>query len=58
MTVGASDTVDTAVELLVASKLHRVYVLDDAERPISVVSITDVLRLLVGTDAASSGDRP
>jgi CBS domain-containing protein len=35
------------VAMLVASKVHRVYVVDEQERPVGVVTITDVLRKLV-----------
>lgn len=35
------------VALLVGSKIHRVYVIDDKEQPVGIVTMTDVLRKVV-----------
>ncbi|KAF6250582.1 hypothetical protein COO60DRAFT_796807 [Scenedesmus sp. NREL 46B-D3] len=41
----------TMVEILdkiVSHRIHRVYVIDDQERPVGVVTCTDVVRLIIG----------
>ncbi len=35
------------VGLLVRSKIHRVYVIDEQEKPVGIVTMTDVLRKVV-----------
>jgi len=47
--VFASDTLARAVALLAATRVHRVFVVDDEEhyRPIKVISITDILNFLL-----------
>ncbi len=39
-------TLAEVVGLLVAHKIHRVYVIDDKEQPAGIVTMTDVLRTL------------
>jgi CBS domain-containing protein len=43
------DTLARAVGLLVATRIHRIFIADDerAYRPVAVVSITDILKLFV-----------
>jgi len=47
--VFASDTLGRAVALLAATRVHRVFVVDNEEhyRPIKVISITDILNYLI-----------
>jgi hypothetical protein len=45
VTVAPEDTLLRVMEVLVAHKLHRVYVADERAKPVGVVTITDVLRL-------------
>lgn len=45
--VHASDTFGSAVELLAASGLHRLYVVDDVNTPVGVVSLTDIIHTIV-----------
>jgi CBS domain-containing protein len=49
--VSPSDSVSMVVELLAASKLHHVYVVDADRRPTGVVSLTDVMRALAASIA-------
>jgi len=39
----ASDTLEHAINLLADHSIHRVYVVDDAKKPIGVVTLKDVL---------------
>lgn len=43
-TLRAGDSLGTAVEVLVSSKQHSLFVLDEARRPVGVLSLTDVLK--------------
>jgi len=45
--VRAGDTLDYVIKLLVTYKIHRVYVVDDDDKPLGVVSLRDVLLELV-----------
>jgi CBS domain-containing protein len=44
VTVSASSTFETVLELLATKGLHRVYVVDADGKPTSVITLTDVLR--------------
>jgi|APGre2960657404_1045060.scaffolds.fasta_scaffold88748_2 5'-AMP-activated protein kinase regulatory gamma subunit len=44
--ISPNDTVAAALGVLVARKVHRVWVLDQYERPVGVVTMTDVLKLV------------
>ena len=44
--VRAETSFETIVLKLAVTKVHRVWVVDDYERPIGIVSLTDVMRLL------------
>ena len=44
VTVTASSTFETVLELLSTKNLHRVYVVDAEGKPTSVITLTDVLR--------------
>ncbi|KAF8058362.1 cysG [Scenedesmus sp. PABB004] len=35
------------IDKIVSNRIHRVYIIDDAERPVGVVTCTDVVRLVV-----------
>lgn len=45
--VRPDSTLSDAIAALVRHRLHRVYVVDDEERPVGVVTATDALRKLV-----------
>jgi CBS-domain-containing membrane protein len=45
--VQVGDSVAVVVQLLAESRLHHVYVVDSARRPVGVLALTDVLRALV-----------
>lgn len=40
------------LSLLVAEHVHRLYVVDGAGRPVGIVTITDLLRVLVGWESS------
>jgi len=44
--VGETSTFSEVLELMVKNKVHRVFVVDDAKKPVGVVSTTDVTRWL------------
>lgn len=46
--ISATDSLMTVINLLVASHLHRVYVVDGEHRPTGVVSITDIMAIISG----------
>jgi len=41
-----SETIERAMELLVRHRVHRVFVVDSQQRPIGVISLCDLLRVL------------
>ena len=45
--VQESDSVTMAIQLLAESRLHHIYIVDAARRPVSVLSLTDVIRAVV-----------
>ena len=45
--VQAGDSVAVVVQLLAESRLHQVYVVDTARRPVGVITLTDVIGALV-----------
>jgi CBS domain-containing protein len=47
ITVFPTDSLETVIRLLVASKVHRVYIVDSARRPIGIISVTDIIRVLL-----------
>jgi CBS domain-containing protein len=47
VTASASDTVATALARLVSRRVHRLHVVDEADRPTGVVTLTDVLQFVV-----------
>jgi CBS domain-containing protein len=60
ITVRPSDTLSTVIGLIVTSRVHRVYIVDERNRPIGIVTLTDLLRLLlsptiVAHDVAGAG---
>lgn len=48
VTVLATDSLAVTIELMVTAHVHRVYVVDAGGRPIGVVTVTDILRVLAG----------
>lgn len=46
VTVTGSNTFENVLELLAVKGLHRVYVVDAAGNPVSIITLTDVLRLI------------
>ena len=47
LVVAPSDSLRTAMDILVRERVHRVYVVDAANKPVGVVSIKDVIHALV-----------
>ncbi len=43
----AEHTLEQVLQQLVEHHIHRVYVVDDDRKPIGIVSLTDVLKLVV-----------
>ena len=41
------DSLGTVLQVLVESRLHHVYVVDEARQPQGVITLTDVIRFLV-----------
>eukprot|EP00878_Enallax_costatus_P026742 GHUV01028728.1.p1 GENE.GHUV01028728.1~~GHUV01028728.1.p1 ORF type:complete len:303 (+),score=96.34 GHUV01028728.1:528-1436(+) len=41
-------TFSTALQLMATHNLHRLHVLDDQQRPVGIITITDLLRVIVG----------
>lgn len=46
LTMGPLDSLWTAVDAIVSNRVHRVYVVDENAHPLSIITITDVLRVL------------
>jgi CBS domain-containing protein len=46
ISVRATATLRQTLSKLVATGIHRIYVVDDQQRPVGVVSLTDVLKVL------------
>ncbi len=44
--VHGTDTVSMAIQLLAEGHLHRIFVVDGARRPVAVLTLTDVMRVL------------
>lgn len=41
-------TFSAALQLMAAHNLHRLHVLDNLQRPVGIITITDLLRVIVG----------
>jgi len=46
-TVNSLQTLDTVIKKIVENNIHRVYVVDDQGKPVSVVTLHDILRTIV-----------
>lgn len=44
--VTAATTLEQVIEILAVKGLHRVYVVDGAQKAVSIITLTDVLRLV------------
>ncbi|GBF94964.1 hypothetical protein Rsub_07465 [Raphidocelis subcapitata] len=51
--VGPNATFADVVERIVSHRIHRVYVIDDEERPVGCATCTDVLRAVIAAHAAA-----
>lgn len=51
VTVNSSSTFGNVLELLAVKGLHRVYVVDGEGKPVSIITLTDVLRLITKAPA-------
>jgi CBS domain-containing protein len=52
LVVGLGETVETVVRQIVSNHIHRVYILDNIDRPIGVIELGDILRVSVeGVDS-------
>jgi len=47
LSVKKTSKLSDVIHLLMTYKVHRVWLVDDAERPIGLISITDVMKMLV-----------
>jgi 5'-AMP-activated protein kinase regulatory gamma subunit len=50
--VSPSDTVAAALGVIVSRRVHRAWIVDEYERPVGVVTMTDVLKLVYDSVAA------
>ncbi len=50
VTVNASDSLASLVELLVVSRVHRAHVVDSKRRPVGIVTMMNVIRLLLSSE--------
>lgn len=48
ISVSPSSTLRQVLALLAGNMLHRLHVLDERSRPVGIITITDLLRLIVG----------
>ncbi len=46
VTITLKDTVETAILKLSATKVHRLWVIDDWGKPLSVISLTDIINFV------------
>jgi len=51
-------TIEDVLAAFAASCVHRMYVVDEQHRPLAVITLTDVLRLAVGTTATAAQQSP
>jgi CBS domain-containing protein len=51
ISVTGASTFEAVLELLAVKGLHRVYVTDAAGKPVSIITLTDVLRLITKVPA-------
>jgi len=54
VTLKPSDTLETALELVKSNKIHRLYVTDEKNRPLEVLSLGDLLGQFLYMDAWST----
>jgi len=55
--VNGSNTLEEVLEILAIKGLHRVYVVDAAKKPISIITLTDVLRLVTKNETKAAEPR-
>jgi CBS domain-containing protein len=55
VTVMASDTLGSVIELMTSSGVHRVYIIDAARRPIGSVTVTDIIRMVLSPTLTAYG---
>lgn len=48
VSVLATSTLREVMALLTQHRLHRLHVIDERQRPVGIVTITDLLRVIVG----------
>eukprot|EP00879_Flechtneria_rotunda_P011883 GHRR01012412.1.p1 GENE.GHRR01012412.1~~GHRR01012412.1.p1 ORF type:complete len:166 (+),score=65.08 GHRR01012412.1:1775-2272(+) len=58
VSVRITDTLEAVLELLAVRGLHRVYVVDDKGGPASIITLTDVLRLITRPAAPTPPPAP
>jgi CBS domain-containing protein len=58
ITVTANDAVSTVIEVMIASKVHQVYIVDGDRRPVGVVSMIELLGLLISPHVILHGSSP
>jgi len=47
ITCSSTDTLETVVEKVSSNHVHRIYVVDESGKPLRVITLTDILRLLI-----------
>jgi len=47
VTLKPTDTIESAIRMLVTNKVHRLYIIDDAKKPIGIMSLKDVLMNII-----------
>uniref|UniRef100_A0A7S1CIJ7 CBS domain-containing protein n=1 Tax=Bicosoecida sp. CB-2014 TaxID=1486930 RepID=A0A7S1CIJ7_9STRA len=55
VTVHPTDTLRVVLRVLHATRIHRVYVADEAGKPVSVVTLTDILRVMAPESSVEAG---
>jgi CBS domain-containing protein len=55
--VTGASTLEQVMEVLAAKGLHRVYVVDAAKKPLSIITLTDVLRLVTKGETKAATQR-
>lgn len=55
--VTSSSTLEQVIEVLAVKGLHRVYVVDAAKKPLSIITLTDVLRLVTRNETKPAEQR-
>jgi len=50
VTISEEISVEKAAELMISRNIHRIFVLDEKNRPYAVLSVTDIIRDMINTE--------